>query len=62
MKAILICLAFCLVLPLSGRLAVAAPVEPEITAAYSDSRLRRRSVRAPGRQHHFTRFDRRANI
>ena len=34
MKAILICLVCCLMLPLSGRMAAAAPADPEATAAY----------------------------
>ena len=62
MKAILICLVCCLMLSLSSRMAAAAPADPEATAAYQIPRVRGRSVRAPGRQHHFTRFDRRANI
>ena len=34
MKAILICLVCCLMLPLSGRMAAAAPADPEAAAAF----------------------------
>ena len=56
MKAILIWLVFCsFPLPLSGRLATAAPADPEATTGY---RILARQCSLPaGRQHRSAHFD-----